>query len=279
MRLLLLPLLFLGLATHSTATESLRVATYNIRLKLDSDTARGNGWDTRKEQVLALIRFHDFELIGFQEVLKPQLDDLAACTEFGFVGVGRDDGQAAGEHAPIFYRKDRFRLLDSGTFWLSETPDRVSFGWDATKYRRICTWARLEDLRTGKVFQVWNAHFDHEAVLARRNAASLILARVREVTKQGIPVIVMGDLNATPDSEPYRILAAGLRDTRPLSSLPSYGPEGTFNAFDYDKPALDRIDHLFVSEGVRVLRHGTLTDAVNRRFPSDHFPVMTELQF
>ncbi len=279
MRLLFCLLFLLGPLLTELGAESLRVATYNIRLKIDSDSKEGNGWESRKAQVKALVRFHDFELIGFQEVLRPQLDDLLKDHAYDYVGVGRDDAVDAGEFSPIFFIKERFQLLASGTFWLSETPEKVSFGWDAQKYHRICTWAKLQDKRSGKVLQIWNTHFDHEAVEARRNSARLVLAKVKEVASQGIPVILLGDLNATPDSEPYRMLASSLHDTRSLSKLPPYGPVGTFNAFKYDTPATERIDHIFVGEGFRVLRHGTLSDSLNLHFPSDHFPVVTDLEY
>ncbi len=279
MRLPLALLLLMSLLVSSLHADTLRAATFNIRVKTDMDLPAGNGWDTRRKQVRELIRFHNFELIGFQEVLRTQLDDLLADPSYGHAGAGRDDGANAGEFSPIFFLKERFTLLDSGTFWLSETPEKVSYGWDAQKYHRICTWVRLQDKHSGKVLRVWNTHFYHEAVEARRNSAKLLLARVTEAAKEGGPVILMGDLNSTPDSEPYRILVSGLKDTRQLSQLPPYGPVGTFNGFKYEVPAVDRIDHIFVGEGVSVLRHGTLSDAVDLHYPSDHFPVVTELRY
>lgn len=278
-RLILGAVLLIGLSIDCLATTKLRVGTYNIRLQCDGDIPGGNSWVSRKGPLLGLVRFHDFELIGFQEVLRAQLDDLLTNQEYGYVGVGRDDGGNAGEFAPILFRKSRFALLDQGTFWLSDTPESVSYGWDAKKYYRICTWAKLLDAKSGKIIQVWNAHLDHEGVESRRNAARLILARMGVAVKQGCLVILLGDLNAPPDSEAYQIITSVLHDTRNLSQQPPYGPAGTFNAFRYDKPCTERIDYIFVGENVRVLKHGTLSDSYELHFPSDHFPVLTELEY
>jgi endonuclease/exonuclease/phosphatase family metal-dependent hydrolase len=276
MRTLLL-LLVLGLPLCVAAP--LRVATYNVRLDIPGDAAAGNSWQTRKGKLSELIRSHGFEIVGLQEPFIWQIRDILAAGGYAYVGVGRDDGKEAGEHAPILYRTDRFRLVEGGTFWLSETPDRVSYGWDATKYHRICTWARLEERATGRQFQVWNVHFDHEAAEARRQSARLVLARIQDVEAKGIPVILMGDFNATPDSEPYRIVASALRDTRVLSAQAASGPAGTFNGFNFGTEATERIDHILVGRGIRVLRHETLTDSHDGHYPSDHFPVVTDLDW
>lgn len=270
-------LLLLVLALPAFASAPLRVATFNVRLDIPGDAAAGNSWQTRKGQVSELIRSHGFEIVGLQEPFVWQIRDVLAAGGYAYVGVGRDDAKEAGEFAPILYRTDRFRLVEGGTFWLSETPEKVSYGWDAIKYHRICTWARLEELGTGRQLQVWNVHFDHEAPEARRQSARLVLARIQEVATKGIPVVLMGDFNATPDSEPYRIVAAGLRDTRMLSEQAPTGPAGTFNGFRFGAEATERIDHILVGPGFRALSHATLVDSKDAHYPSDHFPVVTEL--
>jgi len=270
-------LLLLALVCPLLAASPLRVASYNVRLDVPGDAAAGNGWQTRKAQVAALIRYHGFEIVGLQEPFVSQIKDLLAGGEYEYVGAGRDDGKEAGEFAPILFLKERFRLVEGGTFWLSETPERVSYGWDATKYHRVCTWARLEERATGRQLQVWNVHFDHEAPEARRQSAKLVLARIQEVAAKGVPVVLMGDFNATPESEPYRIVASGLTDTRALSERAPYGPAGTFNNFKHEGVATDRIDHILVGPGFRVLRHGTLTDSYEAHYPSDHFPIVADL--
>jgi len=167
--------------------------------------------------------------------------------------------------------------LESGTFWLSPTPEKPSLGWGA-HYHRICTWARLKDLSTGKTLQFWNTHFDHESLEARRKSAELLLERTRAVRAGKEAFVLVGDFNDIPGSDFYRILSSALRDSLGISETPAYGPQGTFNGFRYAGPLEGRIDHVFVGEGLQVLRHGTLTDSYGQHFPSDHFPVLTELR-
>lgn len=254
-----------------------RLASYNIRLKIGGDDLAGNGWDARKQAVIALVRFHQFAVVGMQEVLHTQFEDLKALDEYTAFGVGRDDGKEAGEYAPIFFLTERFEKLDGGTFWYSETPDRPSFGWDAQKYRRICTWVKLRERTTRSEFVVFNSHFDHEAVIARRESAKLLLKTIAERAGEGIRAFAIGDFNSTPDSEPYRILAERLIDTRGASETPAYGPKGTFNAFKFGPDPSELIDHIFMTPRLRVLRHGTLNDAINGRYPSDHFPIFADV--
>lgn len=263
-------------ASSARAADSLVVATYNIRYDSREDAARGDGWATRKAQVAGLIRFHEFDVFGLQEVTAGQLADLGAMEEFAHVGVGRDDGKAGGEFSPVFWRKNRFELLASGTFWLSLAPERPGLAWDAA-FPRICTWVKLRDARTARVFHFFNTHFDHVGVEARKRSAELILARLQPALDAGEPVILVGDFNVTPETEPYAVLAKKLTDARTISRLAPYGPKGTFNAFNYTGEVPDRIDHVFVSAGIAVEKHGTLSDSVNRRFPSDHFPVVARV--
>lgn len=274
MRRLLLPLLLL-LAPPAAAQAALNVATYNLRLDTPKDGS--NSWSARRDAVRALVRYHAFDLWGTQEALANQVQDLEALDEYGHVGAGRDDGRQAGEHAAIFYRKARFTLEDHGDFWLSETPEQPSKGWDARCCKRIASWARLRDKASGRVFVALNAHFDHEGVVARRESARLLLARGRALAGP-LPLIVMGDFNSTPDSVAVATLGAALRDARAASLQPPYGPEATFNAFDTSRPATERIDYIFLSPQWQVLRYAVLTDAVDARYPSDHFPVLARLR-
>lgn len=253
---------------------SLNVATYNLRLNIASDGP--NAWPQRKEAVKALIRFHEFDLLGTQEGLLDQLQDLAAMPGWAWVGAGRDDGQHGGEHAAIFYRTARFELLAHGDFWLSPTPDRPSMGWDGRCCKRIASWARLTDRASGLRFYVFNAHFDHEGVQARRESALLMLRKIGEIAGRE-PVISMGDYNTTPATEPIAIFSASLRDARAASESPPYGPVGTFNGFRLDAPMADRIDYVFVGPRWRVLKYGVLSDTLDGRFPSDHHPVLVRL--
>lgn len=274
---LLLPLLLLLLlaAPYAAAQVELNVATYNLRLDTPKDGK--NTWSERRDAVRALVRYHGFDLWGTQEALANQLTDLEALDEYAHVGAGRDDGKRAGEHAAIFYRHTRFALEGHGDFWLSETPDTPSKGWDGHCCKRIASWARLRDKASGRVFVALNAHFDHEGVVARRESARLLLARGRALAGP-LPLIVMGDFNSTPDSEAVATIGAALRDARAVSQQPPYGPEATFNAFDTSQPALERIDYIFLSPQWQVLRYAVLTDSIDARYPSDHFPVLARVK-
>lgn len=254
--------------------EAIKVATYNLRY--DNPDDGPNGWPLRKEAVKALIRFHGFDLFGTQEGLANQIRDLSEMSEFSHVGMGRDDGKDAGEHSTIFFRSARFQLQRHGDFWLSETPDRPSLGWDAECCKRIATWAQLRDRQSGKSFYVFSSHFDYQGVVARRESAKLVLKKIGEIAGTQ-PVICLGDFNSTPDTEQIRIMRNALRDARDISAMPPYGPVATFNGFQWASAPQDRIDYIFVARQIRVLKYGTLTDSINQRYPSDHFPVMAQL--
>ncbi len=275
-RLLAALLAALACAAASAAGPPLTVATWNLRLDLAADGA--SAWPQRREAAKALVRWHRFDLMATQEGLPHQIDDLAAMPGWAFVGVGRDDGRRGGEHAALFYRTARLELLTHGDFWLSETPEKPSRGWDGRCCNRLATWARFADRESGRRFTAMSVHFDHEGVLARRESARLVLARASALAEGG-PLLLLGDFNAEPGSEPIAILSAALRDARAVSETPPYGPPGTFNDFKPWQPARERIDWQFVSHHVRVLRYGVLTDTLDGRAPSDHFPVVTELAF
>jgi endonuclease/exonuclease/phosphatase family metal-dependent hydrolase len=265
--------LVLGLSLAVQA-QPFNAATYNLRLNLASDGP--NAWPHRRDAVRALIRYHEVDLLGTQEGLIDQIEDLATMPGLARVGVGRDDGKRGGEHAAIFFRTERFALLATGDFWLSPTPEVPGKGWDARCCNRLASWAKLRDLANGRVFFAFAVHFDHEGVVARRESARLMLRKMREIAGEA-PALLLGDLNATPESEPVQILLTGLRDARALSQTPPYGPVGTFNGFKLDAPLLERIDYVLLSPQWRVLRYAALTDSVDARFPSDHLPVVARL--
>lgn len=250
------------------------VATYNLRYDTPQDGI--NAWSNRREAVKALIRYHELDVFGTQEALANQIDDLASMDEYAFVGVGRDDGKRAGEHSAIFYRESRFELVQHGDFWLSETPDRPSMGWDAKCCKRLASWVQLRDKRHGKSFFVFSVHLDHEGIVARRESAKLLARKIPKIAADA-HVICVGDFNATPDSEPIETMTSFLRDAYRASVAPPYGPVGTYNGFQLDAPMLDRIDYIFVSSNVKVLRYAVLTDSIDRRYPSDHHPVVARI--
>ena len=262
--------------TSTAAAAPMNVASYNLRMNTPQDGP--NAWPVRKEMVKALIRHHAFDIVGTQEGLPDQIAELAGMEEFDHVGVGRDDGKQAGEHSAIFYRKSRFALLDKGDFWLSETPDRPSLGWDATCCNRIVSWAKLRERDNGRVFYVFSAHFDHEGVVARRASSDLLLRKIAEISR-GEPAICVGDFNSTPDTPQMQAMAKTMRDAYQVSKTPPYGPVGTYNGFRFDVPMRDRIDYIYVDRHVEVLSYAALSDSLNGRYPSDHHPVVARIEF
>lgn len=266
--------------THSLQAQQLTVATYNMRNDNNTDDAKsGNGWKQRYPVIASLIRFHRFDIFGTQECLYHQLKDLQTLLpNFDYIGVGRDDGKQAGEYSAIFYNTGKFKVLDQGNFWLSQTPDKPSLGWDATCCNRICTWGYFQDKSNGKKFYVFNTHYDYQKDLARNESSKLILAKIKEIAK-GQPVIFMGDLNGGNDSEWYKKIAQSgiLEDTYKLAKDP-YTNNGTFNGFGKNLASDEMIDHIFVSKQFTVKRWGILSDSYHGRYPSDHFPVMAVVE-
>ena len=254
--------------------KEIRVASYNIRYDNPNDGV--NAWPHRKENVKALIRYHDIEIFGTQEGLAHQLKDLCEMSEYAYVGAGRDDGLSGGEHSAIFYQTGRFKLLDSGNFWLSETLEKPGKGWDVTCCNRIFSWAKFSDVHTKKMFYVFNVHFDHQGAVARRESAKLMIQKISEIAGK-TPVICFGDFNSTPESEQIKTMQTFLNDAYHVTAMPPYGPAGTFNGFRIDAPLKDRIDYVFVSNHFSVLKYAVLTDALEQRYPSDHLPVVADV--
>ena len=266
-------LLFLSQFAFAQKTTPVNIGSYNIRYDNKGDGI--NAWPNRKENVKGLIKFHDIEIFGVQEALIGQLKDISELTDFTYIGKGRDDGKEAGEHSAIFYKKDRFKLLKSGDFWLSETPDKPGKGWDATCCNRICSWGRFQDLNTKKEFYFFNVHFDHQGVEARRQSGFLMAKKIKEIAGNS-STILTGDFNSTPETEQIKTIQTILSDSREVTKQPAYGPEGTFNSFKFDAPMDKRIDYIFVSKNIDVLKYGVLTDAKEQRYPSDHQPVLIQ---
>jgi endonuclease/exonuclease/phosphatase family metal-dependent hydrolase len=253
------------------------VATFNVRVDTPADG--NNAWKYRKDMVNDLVRFHNFDIFGVQEAFAHQMDDICRMEEYDAIGLGRDGG-TNGEHSAIVYKKDKFILLDKGDFWYSQTPDVPGKGWDATCCNRICSWGKFKDRESGKVFFFFNSHFDHQGKVARRESSKLLLQRIREIAK-GYPVFSVGDYNAEPDSEPMMILVQSgeLLNSYETTQTPPYGTSGTFHNYKHQGPFERRIDHILHSAGISVLKYGTLNETPGGRFPSDHYPVMVEVEF
>ena len=258
--------------------QALHVMSWNIRYNNRRDGV--NAWPRRKDWVAALIRDRRVDIAGLQEVLRGQLDDLQTrLPDMKVYGVGRDDGKSRGEHAPIFFRTDRFQLLNNGTFWLSRTPQRIaSRDWDAA-ITRVASWVELRDRNSNQVFYVVNTHFDHVGETARVESARLLVKQLQ--TKfANHPVVLTGDFNTTPNSDPYKTLvgAGAYRDSRTLSTEKPVGPNSTWNGFRSITPNT-RIDFVFVTTGIKVQQHITIDEQRDGRYPSDHLPVLTQIQF
>lgn len=271
--------LFFGLMLASSLvfSQDLKVMTYNIRLSLDSD--KENSWNNRKQETMALMSYYHPDYFGVQEAVPQQMTDIkTTLTDYDYVGVGRDDGKNQGEYSAIFYDKNKLEVTKSGTFWLSETPEKPSKGWDAA-YNRVCTYAFFKIKKTGKQFLAMNLHFDHVGDVARVNSAKLILEKIKELNPKNLPLTLTGDFNLTDDSEPIKIISKSLTDSYYNSQKPHYGPKGTWQNFDINTPSTERLDYVFV-KGFDVLSNRTINDRrENLLYPSDHFPVLTEINF
>lgn len=258
----------------SDRTARFRAMSFNARVDQASDGE--DAWTHRIETVASVIRLHEPDVVGCQELLTHQLADLReALPAYEWVGEDRGAGERPSEHVAIGYRTDRFTLHDHDTFWLSETPEVPgSLGWDAA-HPRIATWVRLEDARTGVYLLHLNTHLDHRGERARRRGASLILDRLEKIAPES-PVLVTGDMNCAPGSPPHERLTASLEDARELSTHDHHGPTDTFHGFTGTPDG--QIDYILV-DGLDVRQHATLTDRWDDRYPSDHFPVLAELAF
>ncbi len=297
----LIVLLCVGLSVQA---QQLNVATYNLRNANRGDSINGNGWGQRYPVVAELVQFHDFDIFGTQECKHYQLENLInAMPQYTYIGVGRDDGKQGGEYAAIFYKKDKFKLLDHGDFWLSAETTYPNKGWDAA-LPRICTWGIFKEKKTGFKFMFFNLHMDHIGVEARKESAKLILAKIKE-TGGKLPVILTGDFNVDQTNESYTLLneSGVLHDSYEAAEF-RYATNGTFNSFNPNLKTNSRIDHIFISKPFTVKKYGVLTDTYRSeitesqkeiksanfpkevslhkyqaRTPSDHFPVMVILNY
>ena len=269
-------ILLFGADSLVARNRPLNIGSYNIRCNNPGDGE--NAWPNRKERVKALILFHEYDVVGVQEARPEQMEDLQQMPGFASVGVDRD-GEAGGEFSAIFYRVDRIQVLDSGTFWLSETPEKVSKGWDAA-LNRICTWAKMKDRATRRVFYFFNTHFDHIGPVARHKSAELLVARIRETVGEKYPVFCSGDFNSGAGSDPVEVMLSAFSDAEAVSQTPPYTPGWSYTDFGVKVPERlmkkGKIDFLFVNDRVTVLKFGILTDSDGRNHPSDHFPVFVE---
>lgn len=272
----------LALATAMPVSKSIaqpiNVMTYNIRLNVKSDGQ--NAWDNRKAVLAAQVNFYEPDFLGIQEALPEQVNYLdSTLAQYHHIGIARE-GKGKGEASSIFYNFKRFELLRQNTIWLSATPDSISKGWDAA-YLRVCTYGLFLDKKTKRKCWVFNTHLDNTGEVARIKSTELILRTINNLNASKLPVILTGDFNSTPESSVISMVKSELKDTRDISLMKPFGPAGTFNNFQFDKPVTMLIDYVFVSKTplVTVEKYAVLSDSYNLKYPSDHLPVFVQLSF
>ncbi len=264
------------------AQQPLNIMSFNIRYNNTGDSL--NSWPYRKDIAASQVTFFDVHVLGVQEALYDQMLDLQQrLPNYKYEGVGRNDGKTKGEFSAIFYDTTRLEFLKGATFWLSQTPDSIGVkGWDAA-LPRIVTWCEFEDKTNHKKFFAFNTHFDHIGQIARAESAKLLLKKVKAIAGNN-PVVVTGDFNASDEDPPIKIIidksnADHFIDSKFISLSPHYGPDGTFNAFKSKEVDNRAIDHIFIKNSLKVLKHATISESWNGRFSSDHFPVFAQISF
>ncbi len=262
------------LQTPGSASAPLMVMSFNIRYGTADDGE--NHWTRRRDQLFDLIRRHDPDVVGLQEALHAQIEEiLAAVPGYAYVGVGRADGRRDGEYAAILYRTSRLDVRRSDTFWFSDTPAVVASRSWGNRIERICTWAYFED-RQGAPFYLYNVHLDHQSQPSREKSAALLLRAIADRDPEA-PVIVTGDFNAGEQNPATRAMLAVLRDSFRVRH-PGAAEVGTFTGFTPGRTTGDKIDYVFVDAGIEVLEADILREARDGRYPSDHFPVVARIR-
>ena len=273
-------LLIIAFICFSFAIEgqTYNMMTYNIRY--DNQNDGDNQWSKRKEFLCDQIAFYSPDILGIQEGLHHQVKYIdSTFIDYNYVGLGRDDGKKKGEYSAIFFNGNRLEIVKDSTFWLSKTPAKISIGWDASM-ERICTYALFQDKVTEQQFWVFNTHFDHIGHVARLESTKLILNKIKQLNEDNLPVILMGDLNLKPESEPIRQLSEELNDSKTSCLSKPFGPVGTFNGFRLDQPVIDRIDYIFTTKSnIKVNKYAVLSDSIGLKYPSDHLPVYVQIEF
>ena len=267
---------FLAQFLVTSLTSQTSIMTYNIRYANAGD--KENSWDNRKEEVVDLLQYYQPNIFGVQEGLIGQVVFIDQhLVNHVYTGVGRDDGKQGGEFTAIFYDTTQVDLLDSKTYWLSETPEVPSVGWDAS-FRRIVTIGTFFRKSQDDTLIVFNCHFDNNGRIARNNSANQIVQYIINNKLTDNKIAVIGDFNCSGDEEPVRILKSLLQDASITGVTHPYGPVGTFNGFDTDKVPDWKIDYVFV-RNTEVLSHRVIDDRrKNNLWPSDHLPVLVEIR-
>jgi endonuclease/exonuclease/phosphatase family metal-dependent hydrolase len=267
--------LILSAALHAAGADTLNVMSFNIRYGTADDGP--NRWELRRGPLLDVLKAHDPDVLGLQEALHFQIDEiLAALPDYRMIGVGRRDGGQGGEYSPILYRGTRLTVQRAGTFWFSGTPDIVASNTWGNAIERICTWALFED-KQGRPFFVYNLHLDHVSQPSRERSVGLLLDRIA-VRAPTAPVIVMGDFNTGEANPATQAMLKVFRDTYRVRH-PDATEVGTANQFTLGRTGGDKIDYVFVEPETAVLSADIVRTAVGGKYPSDHFPVIAHIRF
>lgn len=267
-------ILIIGSISYS---QNLKLMTYNIRLDVASDGE--NAWPVRKDFFTSQIQFYEPDIMGIQEAMPNQVIDIEkSLLQYNQVGLGRE-GKGKGESSNIFYKKEKFNVIETNTFWLSDTPDLISRGWDAACHR-VCTFALFNEINKDRKFWVFNTHLDHIGEQARAKGLELILSKIDQFNVNNYPVVLMGDFNLEPNDKTILEVKKQMHDTREVTLSKPFGPVGTFNNFEFNTPVTKRIDYIFISKKskLEVKKYGVLSDSKDLKYPSDHFPVYVEFK-
>lgn len=250
--------------------------SYNIRYNNPND--KENWWESRKQEVSEMIKHYQPEILGIQEGLIDQVRYLdSTLTNYSYVGVGRDDGKEKGEFTAIFFDTTKYELIETKTFWLSQTPDKVSVGWDASM-ERISTYGVFLNKKTKDSIYIFNCHFDHIGKKSREESSNLILTQIKNKGIENSQVVVIGDLNSLPNETPIKILNKELKDAYQVSQSEPYGPVGTFNGFNVINEVTKRIDYIMV-KNITVKQYIAIDDRrKNNLWLSDHLPILIKIE-
>lgn len=257
------------------AKEPIKVISYNIRCGVNPGQDGENNWEYRKQASINMINDEKPTIFGLQEALPPHLEYLKEqLPQYASYGIARDDGKTEGEYMTIYYLKDEVELLNCGTFWLSETPETPSVGWDAA-CKRTCTWAKMRMKRSGKEFAYLNTHLDHVGKVAQREGLALMMKRAAEIVPDGMPVFVTADFNCVTSDPIFEPIKAVMKDAR--ETAPQTDRRATFNGWKPNATAV--IDHIFY-RGAEPKSFRVLCDKnYGAPYISDHYPVVLEAEF
>ena len=279
-RFALLAIWLLAAALPAAAQDRAPLAAMSFNIRYGTANDGDNRWPLRRDFLIDVMREQNADVVGLQEALDFQIDEIvAALPIYGVIGVGRDDGARKGEYTAILFRRDRFQVSDAGTFWFSDTPEVVASKSWGNNITRICTWARLVD-RDGRAFWTYNVHLDHQSQPSRERSAQLLRQRIDARRFPQEPVVITGDFNAGERNPAVASMTAGgvyvdsFRVKHPDEKV-----VGTFSAFDVAKTGVEKIDYVFVPANAEVMRAEIVRTARNGRTPSDHFPVIAHFRF